>query len=145
MRKWPFFSLDLWKFPIEFMVSMASLKTPSKQHDVHFVSYFSILCKMDEKIGYGLMCCYPRLTSSIHGVFSFRSQLHPLVRIWSPLAQGDQDGNGHNATQTKRLFCTWLKGKVYWKREQLLALAPRIFCCLFLWSILSWSWEHRDD
>ena len=77
---------------------MASLKTPSKQHDIHFVSYFSILCKMDEKIGYGLMCCYPRLTSSIHGVFSFRSQLHPLVRIWSPLAQGDQDGNGHNAT-----------------------------------------------
>lgn len=44
------------------------------------------------------MCCYPRLTSSIHGVSSFRSQLHPLVRIWSPLAQRNQDGNGHNAT-----------------------------------------------
>lgn len=58
---------------------MASLKTFSKQHDVHFVSSYSNLCKIDKKIGYGLWCCYPGLTSSIHGLSSFRSQLHPLA------------------------------------------------------------------
>ena len=57
MRKWPYFSLDLYlskQYPNEFVVSIASFKSSSIQLDVHFVNYVPISFKLDNKAGYDL-------------------------------------------------------------------------------------------
>lgn len=42
------------QFPIEFIVSIVSLKSSSKQHIVYFVNYGPIQSKMDSKAGFAL-------------------------------------------------------------------------------------------